>query len=52
MRKISFIQWFIRLVKRDMKEFEREEVGGNEEEYKKIINEKLAEKEKNYEEKH
>lgn len=25
MRKISFIQWFIRLIKRDMKEFERKE---------------------------
>ena len=32
---MSFIQWFIRLVRRDMKEFEREEVGGNEGEYKK-----------------
>lgn len=28
MRKISFIQWFIRLVKRDMKEFEREKERG------------------------
>ena len=33
MQKISFIQWFIRLIKRDMKKFEREmeEKGGKEE---------------------
>lgn len=27
MKKISFIQWFIRLIKRDMKEFEKEKGG-------------------------
>jgi len=34
MRKISFIQWFIRLIKRDMKEFEEEEGEDKEIKYK------------------